>query len=239
MTCDRPPEPLFDAHASDYEAQLVQGIGASGESKEFFARGRVSALRTWWNRSGRPEPRRIFDYGSGIGDTGQVLANYFPEAQVLGLEPSAACVAVAEERYSHPRVGFHVLKDDGGKVGKAGLVYTNCVVHHVRPTERPRLFTDFAKCLNENGILALFENNPLNPATRYVMSRIPFDRDAVPIPSWETRRRVRAAGLRLIHTGFYFYFPRPLRALRVLERLLVHLPLGAQYGVFASNEGRR
>ncbi len=81
--------------------------------------------------------------------------------------------------------------------------------------------------------MALFENNPWNPGTRLVMSRIPFDRDAVLVRPGEARRLLEAAGLEPRFTGFYFYFPRWLGALRPIERRLVRLPLGAQYGVFA------
>ena len=87
-------------------------------------------------------------------------------------------------------------------------------------------------------MVALFENNPLNPGTRLVMARIPFDRDAIAVPFWEAQRRLVEAGLRVVETGHLFFFPRFLRALRPLEPLLLRLPLGAQYGVIAIAPGR-
>jgi len=42
---------------------------------------------------------------------------------------------------------------------------------------------------------------------------------------------LRAGGFDVLRTDFLFYFPRVLRLLRGLERLLVRLPLGAQYQV--------
>ena len=90
--------------------------------------------------------------------------------------------------------------------------------------------------LDTGGVLALFENNPLNPATRWVMSRIPLDRDAVLVPAWEARRHFRRCDMRLVHHGYLFYFPRALRVLRPLERYLVNLPLGAQYALFATRD---
>jgi hypothetical protein len=73
----------------------------------------------------------------------------------------------------------------------------------------------------------------LNPGTRLVMSRIPFDRDARTISAPGVRRHLRAVGLDPVETGYLFYFPRPLRSLRWTERFLTRVPLGAQYGVFA------
>jgi hypothetical protein len=85
------------------------------------------------------------------------------------------------------------------------------------------------------GVVALFENNPLNPGVHLVMARIEFDRDAVKVPSWEASRRLRVAGLQPVKTGYLFYFPRRFRALRPLEQRLERLPLGAQYGIIAIN----
>jgi len=45
------------------------------------------------------------------------------------------------------------------------------------------------------------------------------------------RRLLRQNGVTIRETGFLFFFPRVLGALRVLEPSLLHVPLGAQYGV--------
>lgn len=236
MTTDESRRAQFDSHAASYEAQLKQGLDVSGESKEFFARGRVRALRQWWEQGARAEPRRVIDYGCGIGDTGPLLAEAFPSAQVLGLDPSDSCVARARREFSGARVAFAPLGDFAPAAGKeADLIYLNGVVHHVPLSDRPHLFQQLASWLAPGGAVALFENNPWNPGTRIVMSRIPFDRDAILVPPAEARRRLRAAGLTPRVTGFYFYFPNLLHVLRPLERWLTRVPMGAQYGVFADS----
>ncbi len=79
------------------------------------------------------------------------------------------------------------------------------------------------------GCLRFFENNPLNPGTRYVMSRIPFDRDAITLTPWNARALLRSAGFDILGTDYLFYFPKVLSALRKVEPLLAKLPFGAQY----------
>jgi hypothetical protein len=32
----------FDSHAQDYDSELMEGLRLSGESKEFYARGRLT-----------------------------------------------------------------------------------------------------------------------------------------------------------------------------------------------------
>lgn len=230
------PEPgpqAFDPHAADYEAKLMRGLSLSGEGPAYFAAGRVGWVRDWWRRAGLTEPRRIVDYGCGVGETTALLARRFPEARVLGLDPSRRCIERASGRWADDRVRFQVSSQASGGGETADLIYLNGVVHHVPPEERPRLFDDLAGSLAPGGVVALFENNPLNPGTRWVMARIVFDRDAVPLYAREARKRLQAAGLDPISTTYLFYFPRFLRPLRPVERLLGRVPLGAQYGVLS------
>jgi len=228
--------PAFDSHADAYETQLNHGLQISGESKEFFARGRIEFVRRWWELNARAQPRRIIDYGCGVGDVTALLAEFFPSSQVIGLDPSPRCVARAAARYTADRVHFDVLQGlEAHGTERADLVHVNGVVHHVRREARPGLFRAVAAAVAPGGVVALFENNPLNPGVHLVMARIEFDRDAVKVPPWEAGRRLRVAGLRPVETHYLFYFPRSLRALRPLERRLARLPFGAQYGIIAIN----
>ena len=79
----------------------------------------------------------------------------------------------------------------------------------------------------------MWENNPWSPAARYVMYRIPFDRDAIMVWPSEARRLAQCAGLSVARTDYAFVFPRSLRFMRVLEPTVRRLPLGAQYQVLS------
>lgn len=64
---------------------------------------------------------------------------------------------------------------------------------------------------------------------RYVISRIPFDRDAITLTPPEARRLLGDGGFQVLRTDFLFIFPRWLGWLRRLEPGLTGWPLGAQY----------
>lgn len=230
MSAPSRPPPSFDGVAGEYEAELMRGLSLSGESPEYFAAGRIGLVREWLRREGLPEPRRILDYGCGVGLGTVLLARRFPGSFVVGVDPSEASIERAARERGSERVCFRVLESGGER---ADLIHVNGVVHHVLPVKRPGLFDDLAARLTPGGVLCLFENNPLNPGTRWVMSRISFDRDAVPVLAREARRHLRRAGLMPVATDYLFYFPRSLRPLRPLEGLLRGVPLGAQYGVLA------
>jgi SAM-dependent methyltransferase len=220
------PEQLFD-RAAEYEAMLNQGIGLSGESQEYFIAGRIQDMR-----SRVRSPRRILDFGCGTGKACAYLASVFPEADVVGADLSDDALRFARTNFASDRVAFEKI-DDLPQFEGFDLCYINGVFHHIAPDERQRTLVMIRKLLHRRAYLALFENNPWNPGTRMVMSRIPFDRDAVPLSYLEARRRVLAAGFDVHETRFLFYMPKGLAALRFVEPLFVRVPLGAQYYVLA------
>jgi SAM-dependent methyltransferase len=221
-------EALFDLE-EEYEAMLNQGIRLSGENKDFFIAGRIEDLR----KQLRISPRTILDFGCGTGHTAHYLSQTFPGSHILGIDTSERALQYAERNFGSPQIRFQTVasfKPEGG----FDLCYVNGVFHHIEPAERSAAITSIYQSLAPNGHLALFENNPWNPGTRIVMSRIPFDRDAKTLTPLETKRLVREGGFQKIASlRSLFYFPRFLAPLRFVEPALASLPLGAQYYVLA------
>ena len=65
------------------------------------------------------------------------------------------------------------------------------------------------------------------------MNRIPFDRDAITLNYIQAQNLIKKGGFEILQTDFRFYFPRSLSYLRILEKLIVKIPLGAQYQILA------
>jgi glycosyltransferase involved in cell wall biosynthesis len=83
--------------------------------------------------------------------------------------------------------------------------------------------------------LVVFEHNPWNPVTRYVVAHTPIDHDAVLLPPAEVTSFLRAGGWRDIRTSHLMFLPPRLGPVATAaERLLSWLPLGGQYAVTAS-----
>jgi SAM-dependent methyltransferase len=221
-------EPLFEV-PSEYEALLGRGIRLSGEDRTFFVRGRVADLVA--HVPPGFHPHRVLDFGCGVGDTSAAFAAAFPDATVLGVDSSPEAVAWAREHHGDGRTRFDTVDAIAGQT--FDLCYLAGVLHHVRPEARGGVLESLRSVLAPRGFVAVFENNPWNPGTRMVMRRIPFDRDAVPVPPPEAARLLEAAGFACVSTRFLFYFPRVLRVLRPLEPMLAGVPLGAQYWVLA------
>jgi hypothetical protein len=110
-----------------------------------------------------------------------------------------------------------------------GVVFCNGVFHHIVPGERSQALKFVREILRSSGYFALWENNPLNPGTRYVMSRCEFDRDAIIITPREARTLLEANGFEIVGATSAFFFPRSLAWMRGLEKLLACTLLGGQY----------
>lgn len=220
---------LFDHYAKNYEEELAKAVGVSGEGREYFAEGRLAWLRRCLRELGE-SPRSVLDFGCGDGATTPLLLSVLQAASAVGLDVSAESIALARERHASPQVRFEPLRSFWPD-GRIDLAYCNGVFHHIPPSERPGALALVNKSLRSGGLFSLWENSPWNPATRYVMSRCAFDRDAQLLTPSHTRLLLREAGFEVLRTDYRFIFPRSLRVFRKLEDFVYAVPLGTQYQV--------
>jgi SAM-dependent methyltransferase len=216
--------PEFDSVVSTYDEQLNNGLRLSGEAKEYFAEQRVQLL---CRKLEGAHIRSVLDYGCGTGGTSKLLADALPHARVLGVDVSESSLDVAR-RSASERVNFAGTADLRSQ-GPFDLVYCNGVFHHILPRERAAALQAVRAVTAANGWFSFWENNPWNPGTRLVMSRIPFDRDAITLSAIEARRLLASGGFVADPPQFHFIFPKALAALRPLEGALVRFPFGGQY----------
>jgi SAM-dependent methyltransferase len=228
--------PEFDEFAEDYDAALAKGISVSGENKDFFAEGRVNWLAKCVTRLGFV-PSRVLDFGCGTGSATPFLKRLPGFESLIGLEVSRKSIEVAEKLHGASNIRFQ-LSSEYAPSGQVDLAFCNGVFHHIPPNERVAAMRYVRDALRPGGLFALWENNPWNPGTRVVMSRIPFDREAIPLSYRETMGLSKEAGFEIASVDFLFYFPRALKFLRWLEPLGVKIPLGAQYQVLTRKPGK-
>jgi SAM-dependent methyltransferase len=224
----------FDKFADEYLASHARNLRISGEEPAFFARYKIEALRRRWDALGRAEPAAVLDFGAGIGNSLPHLKAAFPQARLVGLDLSERSLAVAAQRF--PDVA-ELVRYDGGTPplppASFDLIFSACVFHHIPYTEHGRILAELRTLLKPGGALAIFEHNPVNPVTRYIVATCPFDENAVLIPAPAFARRQREAGFSKVSTAYTGFFPGPLKALRPLERFMTGVPFGAQYYTFA------
>jgi SAM-dependent methyltransferase len=231
-------KPSFDAYARDYENALNEGLSLTGESRDFYARRRVEITRDLCQRLGL-RVKAVCDYGCGTGDTLPLLRELLGADRLIGLDPSSESLDEARRRHARFTIEWST-PDEFEATRAAGVldaVYCNGVFHHIPIAQRLAAARQIFALLRPGGHWFFWENNPLNPGTRWVMSRIPFDRDAITLRPGEARRLGQNAGGEWIDTSFHFFFPNSLRFLRPTERVLQRIPFGGQYLVVLRKPG--
>lgn len=219
----------FDDYADDYDRTLNEGLAIAGDDKDFYAGQRVDWLEHRLVELGSP-PRAVLDFGCGVGTNIQPLLKLDSLAHLTGIDISVDSLRRAGDLYSDPRVRF-VQQKQFSPAADLDLVFCNGVFHHVPPDERPGLLGIILRSLQRGGYFAFWENNMWNPGTRYLMKKLPFDRDAIPISPPTGKKLLQRAGFEIATVDFLFVFPRQLSALRFIEPWITRLPIGAQYMV--------
>jgi len=232
------PDPtIFDRYATDYTDTVNAAIRASGESSDFFARLRANLVR---RTLGASSPHRILDFGCGVGNSTQALAEVFPAARVTGCDASPESIKVARRgAESMPgRLGFVVHDQSGLPLRNASfdVALASCVFHHIDVSHQAAWLLELRRVLMSGAPLFLFEHNPFNPLTLQVVRACPFDVGVRLLRPHAATQIVRSAGFRADRPRYYFFFPRPLRILRPIEAYMNWFPLGGQYYIVGWRE---
>src|SRR5262249_12867489 len=149
----------------------------------------IEELRRRWTHAGWQEPTAILDFGSGVGSSLPHLLKAFPAAEITALDVSERSLEIARRRGLPARFVHY----EGGKIPLTeetfDLVFSSCVFHHIDAGEHTSLFTQIRNLLNSRGRMVIFEHNPINPVTRYIVATCAFDENAVLIPAPELKAR--------------------------------------------------
>jgi SAM-dependent methyltransferase len=221
----------FDEYNVTYDIALARGLSISGKDKDYFARHRIAWLADGLQQL-HQQPKAVMDFGCGTGSATLLLFDLIGTQSVVAIDTAAKCLDVAKRTRAREHAQF-LAYSQYKPSEQIDLAYSNGTFHHIPPNERAAAVNYVYRSLRPGGLFALWENNPWNPGTRYVMSRIPFDRDAIPLTPSEASHLLQASGFEALRTDFLFIFPRMLRWFRGIEPLLSKLPLGAQYQVLS------
>lgn len=219
----------FDQYAERYEAILAAQTNFFDGDSNYFARYKIELTQ---QIIGDPVSA-VLDFGCGIGRSLPHLREIFPDADIVGCDPSAESLAIAREQNPTCRfMPMEALDPDC----KFDLVLASCVFHHIPPQDRQTAIRYCCSRLKEGGQLIIFEHNPINPVTRRLVKNCPFDADAVLLSMRETVALMCNEHLKVDESSYCLFFPQPLAALRPFEKYLRWLPMGGQYFVCASNQ---
>lgn len=223
----------FDRYSSDYREVLAAGLRRFGQDIDHYAAYKVEDVANVMTREAL-RCEQILDFGAGTGSSVPHFLRLMPKAQLVCADVSAASLDIIRARFGSAVTCENLSADDLPFADDSfDVVFAACVFHHIPANDHVRVLTALRRVLRPTGRLFIFEHNPLNPLTRRVVARCPFDADAELIRASEMKKRLGSAGFTGISARYRLFFPEALGALRSLETCLGWCALGAQYSLIA------
>ena len=219
----------FDNYGRNYRDVVQHAIDFAGVEYEFFVKAKARIIKHLAAKFDRAANVSLLDVGCGIGSLHDHLDGTF--SRICGVDVSEVSIEAAKAR--HPEFEYRVIEGNQIPYPSAAfdLVTAINVLHHVDPEARPYFVREFKRMIRPGGFACIIEHNPLNPLTRLVVLRCPFDKDAHLLKAAQANRLLEAAGFANVRASYFLLTPFSSAAAYGLERWLSVLPLGAQYAV--------
>lgn len=223
----------FDRLTESYEQEIGQSLAFSGIEHQFFVdKKRDKLLELAEAHCGPVAKLDVLDLGCGLGGYHPGLKNVFHSLH--GTDVSKASVEMAARRHDWVQYTSY----DGKRLPYADasfdVVFTITVMHHVPPDQWPAFVAEMHRVLKPGGIGLVFEHNPYNPATQYIVRSCVIDKDAVLLKPYVTRKLFRDAGFADVKTRTMFTVPPKGGFLTSVDTAFGFLPIGAQYYLVAT-----
>jgi SAM-dependent methyltransferase len=219
----------FDDYSDDYAHYLRKQLRFFCWDDQYFAEYKVRIVRG----RVRSEPKRILEYGCGVGRNLGFLHAFFGEAEICGCDIAERCLQKASEE--HPYAHLYLIGRDTIP-GDFDLILIANVFHHVPSRLQAAVMDTIGGLLAAGGEVFIFEHNPYNPATRHMVNTCPFDADAVLVAPKRLGALVRAKGLEVLAKQYALFLPPWLRKIQFLERYMGFMPFGGQYYIHAHKQ---
>ncbi len=220
---------FFDKFAESYRDIHTKSIKkVSGADSFYFAEYKVKEIKKF--EAGHHE--KLLDFGCGDGVTELFLSNYFPSFELVGIDVSEKSIEEAEKR-GIPNAMFKYF--DGVKIpfpdSNFDIVFTAGVLHHIKKDKHFSVVGEMYRVLKPGGRLYIFEHNPINPLTQYLVKTCEFDKDVNLITSGYCKSLLQKTNFLVTDTAFNIFFPRRslFKWFIKLEKYLTRIPLGGQY----------
>ena len=146
-----------------------------------------------------------------------------------------AATVVEEARLANPTVEYESYEGDQLPYPDQSFdaAFTIAVMHHVPPIQWLAFLKEMRRVVRPGGLIAIFEHNPINPLTQWIVRTCPIDNNAVLLSSRKLSKLVAEAKMVSIESRYILFTPLDGPRYRKFDKMIGWLPLGAQYYVSA------
>lgn len=214
----------FNQTKTSYRESIEQSIRFSGKNHDFFLKRKALLIKKFL-ASLKVESPKILDIGCGHG----LIHRFLQDQALTGVDPAAEVIEMARE--SNPQVAY--VCNDGRTLPFASQSFDAalclCVLHHVPKNEWIPFLREMKRVIRPGGLGIIFEHNPYNPLTRYVVRRCPLDEGVTLATRSRLQQALQQAGFTSFYSRYLFLTPFDHPLFLRLDNSFGKIPLGAQY----------
>ncbi len=225
---------VFDKFAEKYDEGHVNAVKASGFKPDYFHEYKLKEIFAYLKLIGWAEKKlTILNFGCGTGNSEKYIKQYLPNSSICSTDVSEECIRVAIK-------ANQVLSDvtfryyDGKNIpfeNNFDIIFIFNVFHHILRKNQTEILQMLSGKLKNNGLLFMFELNPINPLTLWVAinNDYKFDKNAKLLSPIYAYKILKNTGFKIYKIKYTIFFPNFLSLFLPLEKYLSWLPLGAHY----------
>jgi len=219
----------FDAFAETYREAHTQNIKyVSGADSFYFAEYKVKELLHFEKN----REMTVLDLGCGDGATEVFFEKHFSLFSVTGIDVSERSIEEAQKKELKSAVfqtyNGHSVPFDSNSFD---IVFVAGVLHHIAEAEQQGVINEVFRVLKNGGRLYLFEHNPMNPLTRYLVKTCEFDKGVKLLSANYCKSLLKKSGFQIMSQVYTIFFPRNrvFKPVIRIEKYLKKIPFGGQY----------
>lgn len=213
-------KPNFSEFSENYEESL-------GFRHKYFIKTKCEELLGVLKQHfGSVDGLRCLDLGCGTGEAEEYLGSF----DIVGIDYTLGMLMHAREK--NTKYDFLLSSACSLPIRDSSfdVVFSMCMMHHIPDSrDRVKVFNEAGRVLKDGGLLIVFEHNPYNPYTRYVVRTCPMDRNARLISAYDLKKYYQNSGMQSITIRYILFIPFAIRKAQPIDNVLGLLPMGGQY----------
>lgn len=222
--------------ASDYEAKVLK------DHKYYVKVKSLHLLRKAEELYGNTKNLICIDLGCGSAETTEYFQDKF--SHIFGCDYSSGMIEYAAKK-NLKNATFKLCQSEKlpFDADSIDIVLMYGLIHHIDTGEKiVQTFNEVNRVLKKGGMVAVYDFNPLNPLSRYLVKTCSVDAGVnldgykkllfpTTFFSWELIAILKSAGFEIAKHEYLLFFPKILSPLVFLERFLAKVPFGGMYSI--------
>jgi ubiquinone/menaquinone biosynthesis C-methylase UbiE len=224
----------FDEFASNYYLSLKHPIRSivSKNNDDYFIRLKADTINELLTSEFKNNIQNItiIDVGTGIGLFEKFITG--ERVSVIGVDLSYRMVHVANSINNNSDNLF--CQGDAERLplpdNSAEIVFSSCVLHHIPNEKRVIVINELLRVCKPDGVVIIFEHNPYNLVTQFVVKTTPLDKNAHLISHKNLQMFANDSSVSYQIVRFFLYgFQNIDDFIKKKFQFISKFPIGAQY----------